>query len=51
MVSTGAGIFSPQPLQCTTTLFTLSGPENMKMSIGEEKAKIIHRICFLPWKC
>jgi hypothetical protein len=43
IVSTGAGIFSPQPLHRTTTRFELSGPWNMSYSIGEETAKLIHR--------
>jgi hypothetical protein len=40
--STGAGMFSQQPLHWTTTRFVLSGPGNMETSIGEYKAKVIH---------
>ena len=40
--STGAGMFSRQPLHWITTRFELSGPGDMEASIGEQKTKAIH---------
>ena len=40
--STGAGMFSRQPLHWTTTRFELSGPGNMVTSIGEYTTKVIY---------